>query len=954
LETVQMTELRGTEYEKTRSGEESVRRIVYELFKNIRYHANAQGLLLVRKTTISGQLYLEVVASSLGDKVDIDWVMEPENSTAAPNEYDTVRGYGLPVIRDLTVDRALGKMRIESGGRALYYHNEGEEIVSRVDDSAITNGLVITLRIPAAAPDIPKPSVGNSGGPINDAILKANADLTNSRIDIHAAAEEVFQALRWMEEPEYLANIDVAIAILKNAGDEKYKPMIEVLEKYVNNPDHTELGRDIIDRYPPTPITSKAFVRMRIIGGTHYLPLAELTKTLGEEYATLLDWVTNPSTRARIESFLKEELDVMRDRVTEAFYLSVRSTILLARALHQDNRFERHLATEQRVPSVVPRITRSTPLEETGYLNSWTFRALAKANVNTMSDLLRLTFTESRDLAGVGPTTLLQIANLREAIAMPWDPPQAPSELEHYRIIMAARDRVTPEAALHFAIEYAISKIPHGSDFDKKIYATRCHAVETILKRLSERFSKKSPENMKYEGYTEEKKLREQAGILAPDAKWAVWVVKQRALSTTLELTNQDAATPGVTNRLDERKEEHHHDFKAGDPLLKFERHHQSGKRTDDDSYEKDERSKPAAEPLKWNSAASGDVYLRQFNEQPNRKQRFEKLVQGIYPEATLQRLIQDTYNPYMIGYDHILPADQIIAELKNVLRQFSNRTVKVALEIRPQQIEWIKEFLVDEKEFNDKGTIRGLKLDGTTLGDLKSYRGKLARNQAESLALWLLETGVEVVPLENADVDDAIKEDEKYVQGKRDFDNLFEDDYRENRIQRVTFSAIHRDTYGLGVLNKERPDIILCGNFHALKYDLLLQRNGKKSGYLGFGDSLHWDRIIDNWADAHRLYRQFHPPPAATREGDPDMEFSAGLLPLAGLGGFVKAHPVPGAAMVFLVARIALSIPLMSLFHGPQLLVAADYIATVLLGTHLITKSFHDARQYLLFAKAA
>jgi hypothetical protein len=53
-------------------------------------------------------------------------------------------------------------------------------------------------------------------------------------------------------------------------------------------------------------------------------------------------------------------------------------------------------------------------------------------------------------------------------------------------------------------------------------------------------------------------------------------------------------------------------------------------------------------------------------------------------------------------------------------------------------------------------------------------------------------------------------------------------------------------------VIDSERPDIISVGFMYALKYDVLLNRDGRRTFYY-LSSHLPWGDILDNWVTAHR-----------------------------------------------------------------------------------------------------
>jgi len=242
----------------------------------------------------------------------------------------------------------------------------------------------------------------------------------------------------------------------------------------------------------------------------------------------------------------------------------------------------------------------------------------------------------------------------------------------------------------------------------------------------------------------------------------------------------------------------------------------------------------------------------------PGIKDRFESITEGIYPRQLLNRMKEDGYNPIIIGYDHEnlsnLPK---IKKIYEAIRQVNPRqTIKVAYEIIPPiQLEYIKIFLRDECEYYQLGTIGGEIPSGQTEINLKSYRDKIQANgyHAEILALWLLDNGCDVISIEHENVKDWISDDSIYGDEEETFGHV------RQSLRRPALTAIRRDIHGIKVIDRERADIILVGSAHALKYDLLLDRDGYRSFY-SFLDTFSWEKLLNLWETAHSLYRQLNP----------------------------------------------------------------------------------------------
>jgi len=233
-------------------------------------------------------------------------------------------------------------------------------------------------------------------------------------------------------------------------------------------------------------------------------------------------------------------------------------------------------------------------------------------------------------------------------------------------------------------------------------------------------------------------------------------------------------------------------------------------------------------------------------------------LFQKVYPQEPSFLIQQDGYNPFIIGYDHssslaVMHIAGLLAELKK-----SQPQCKVAMEILPPQAYiWIADFLRDETEYNEQGTIWGKKPSEGQVADLKEYRSKLTQGLGQALLLWLLENKFTVTSVESPSAMDWINQDE--------YDSRF----IEGRAGKITgtpwyqlrpfYTAIRRDIYGLSVLAKERPDIICVGIYHAIKYDFLLARDGKRSYYFlseqFVKKQLNWKLLRKMWKASHELY---------------------------------------------------------------------------------------------------
>lgn len=237
-------------------------------------------------------------------------------------------------------------------------------------------------------------------------------------------------------------------------------------------------------------------------------------------------------------------------------------------------------------------------------------------------------------------------------------------------------------------------------------------------------------------------------------------------------------------------------------------------------------------------------------------RQRFRKLSKGIYPQEPIQKMLSDTYNPLIIGYSHANTSEleAIQRKLEQLKQQNSKESFRVLQEIDPQQLEWIRQFLQAENEYKEKGTVNGIPCRVDELQRMQDYRRRLQSNNAESLSLWYLENGIDVKPIEHPDVKKWIEEDRsKEV-------SLDEEDFGFELGQnlRPIYTAIRRDIHGLQMIDQERPDVISVGAMHALKYDMLMNRDGKNSFYYLDGP-FDWEIILKHWENMHKQYARQH-----------------------------------------------------------------------------------------------
>ena len=118
--------------------------------------------------------------------------------------------------------------------------------------------------------------------------------------------------------------------------------------------------------------------------------------------------------------------------------------------------------------------------------------------------------------------------------------------------------------------------------------------------------------------------------------------------------------------------------------------------------------------------------------------------VTEIYPMDAITSMLKDNYKPIIIASNHKL--EIISHETLTLLKYHNGIQQKVLHEILPPiQLTYIKQFLQDEIEYKENGTINGQIPSSQTIFYLQRYRGKLAMNHAGDLAIWMLDHGLDV-----------------------------------------------------------------------------------------------------------------------------------------------------------------------------------------------------------------
>jgi hypothetical protein len=215
--------------------------------------------------------------------------------------------------------------------------------------------------------------------------------------------------------------------------------------------------------------------------------------------------------------------------------------------------------------------------------------------------------------------------------------------------------------------------------------------------------------------------------------------------------------------------------------------------------------------------------------------------------------MASDGYNPVIIGYSHSSPLELPPIEHKlTELQEASEEPLSVVQEMDPRQVEWIKQFLALEVEFEAEGTINSCPPRSDEADRMAAYRKQLNSNHGEHVALWCLEHGLSVASIEHPDVQQWIRQD-NHDEAEDKFSWI------GGRAPRTFHTAIRRDIHGLGLIEEHRPDVISVGYLHGLKYDMLLNRDGQRSFYY-MSLPIKWAEIMEHWKDAHTGWQYYGP----------------------------------------------------------------------------------------------
>lgn len=231
-------------------------------------------------------------------------------------------------------------------------------------------------------------------------------------------------------------------------------------------------------------------------------------------------------------------------------------------------------------------------------------------------------------------------------------------------------------------------------------------------------------------------------------------------------------------------------------------------------------------------------------------EEEFLRITEGIYP-TVVEIMKRESYDPLIIGSSHDFAWD-FPKLVKISLGEVSPAELKVGLEVLPQQLGWLKDYLRDAKEYCEKGTIQGEVPSTETIGHLTAYPRKLSNTERGTIQC--LEAGMDVVATEHDHSRAWINEDHLNLLVEKE-ESVWAGGMAWHELQ-PGYSSIRREIHSLGVLEHERPDVIIVGMYHALKYDLLLGRDGA-SCHIYSTQPLRWNPTLRMWREVHNLHRR-------------------------------------------------------------------------------------------------
>ncbi len=231
-----------------------------------------------------------------------------------------------------------------------------------------------------------------------------------------------------------------------------------------------------------------------------------------------------------------------------------------------------------------------------------------------------------------------------------------------------------------------------------------------------------------------------------------------------------------------------------------------------------------------------------------------------------VKRLRDQRYaHPLILGYSHddeSTEANHLHAILRQIRLQFENSAPKVALEIGPpSRLVTLKSWFRRDQEWRTTGTIDGKKIGWKLKWELKRTKKWVMKAQDLALAWELLSLGFEVISIENElapawerENRDHFRRLKKWVSMGNEWGEIYNPEFD-------SLGAVRRDISSLAVMDSQRPDLIVVGASHAMKFDLLLERAGKRTLYLPSSNYATWDDWLKYEQTGHDLYRQFAMP---------------------------------------------------------------------------------------------
>lgn len=230
----------------------------------------------------------------------------------------------------------------------------------------------------------------------------------------------------------------------------------------------------------------------------------------------------------------------------------------------------------------------------------------------------------------------------------------------------------------------------------------------------------------------------------------------------------------------------------------------------------------------------------------------FRLAVGTIYASPGLKKLVTSGYNPLIIGYEGESTETFFLLVRLLVTHVERHKDRVFGLELRPQQLTTYRDFLRAQKEFQKSNTIGGKEPDAATIQQLTKSEVAIKRHLAGLLFWTLHDLEKRCVALDHPETAEMIARDaRKPGAPDAERDPLWPG-------VRPFYTAIARDLHMIERLVAERPGVICLGFMHALKLDLLLQRDGSRSHYVLF-NGFNWQIAVELWERAHRLYAETH-----------------------------------------------------------------------------------------------